>query len=88
MSTLDHLKSDVKVWDGKAFSYVDEEKAMNLEAAGSHQICTNLQAKDLKSTHQFNLAKAPVEPEKEPKAKPKLKTKPSNYQTKVSEVGA
>ena len=59
---------------------LSRKEAESLEKAGTHQITTNLQSKDLKWPHEFKKAQEeepPVleEPKAEAKPKPKAKAK-------------
>ncbi len=68
MSVLDHIESNVQVWDGLSYSLMPLKDAKKLEKDGTHQITTNLQASQLKTAADFNKAR-------EAKAKSKAKSK-------------
>ncbi len=80
-----HLTGLTQVWDGFTFAYVPRERAEELEAAGTHQISTNLSASDLKRFHELNehatkIRRARIDPPTE-NASPKQSTR-RRYKTR------
>lgn len=75
MSVLDHMEPTVQVWDGLSYSYVSPAEAKKLEREGTHQITTNLQASELKTAAEFNVAR------EKRAAKQKTKTRAVKAQT-------
>lgn len=74
----------VQVWNGVSYAVVTREKAEELAEAGTHQICDNLQAKDLLTAAEIKKRAKAAKAEKEPEAKKQLKPKPAkgSYSTK------
>lgn len=63
MGVLDHMDhlDHVQTWDGTKFEMMDAKEARRLAKAGSIQITTGLQAKDLKYPDEFKTSKGSYE---------------------------
>ena len=75
MSVLDHIETNVQVWDGKAFSYVPLKEAKKLVKAGTHQISTGLTSAQLKWPNEFKTRDVKAETPDTPVKKKTYKTR-------------